>query len=81
MGVHDDFDREGGEQVENRAAMCEGKEAFETPQMAHRVAKRRREFCVEPYRCRFCGLFHIGKPIPKPPKGERIVLRPKWRKP
>ncbi|MCV2448475.1 hypothetical protein [Paracoccus sp. DMF] len=70
-------DPEGRGSAENRAAMCAGKQTFDTPQLARKVASRSRGYALEPYRCRFCGLWHLGSPIPKPAKGERIVLRPK----
>lgn len=49
-------------------AQCAGKEAFQTPQLAWRVLLRRpdRREGREAYRCRFCGRFHIGNPMPKP---------------
>lgn len=46
---------------------CAGKEKFATYDLAEMVAARRRRTninakrCgVHPYRCRFCGEFHIG---------------------
>lgn len=51
------------------AASCSGKERYQTPQMAHRVARRRNsskgwrgmlERHLAPYRCKSCGHFHIG---------------------
>lgn len=38
---------------------CAGKEAFDTPQMASKVC-RRRNIPSEHYRCLICGKFHIG---------------------
>ena len=40
---------------------CDGKVAFETPQMAASVAKRRRQPGTH-YRCKSCGKYHIGHP-------------------
>lgn len=49
-----------------KAAMCIGKEAFSTPQIANKVqrrrAKKRRSYKVKQqvYHCLCCGNFHIG---------------------
>lgn len=44
------------------AAMCAGKEAFDTPQIAHEVVKKRlrRGIKVEAYRCHVCARWHLG---------------------
>lgn len=49
---------------QGRAAMCVGKERYETPQLAAKVCKRRRRsgLKVEPYRCLVCSSFHLGFP-------------------
>jgi hypothetical protein len=47
-------------------AMCEGKERFDNPQLARKVAKRRADRkgkVGEPYRCPGCNGFHIGTPL------------------
>jgi predicted RNA-binding Zn-ribbon protein involved in translation (DUF1610 family) len=47
-------------------AMCEGKERFDNPQLARKVAIRRaqrRKKPGEPYRCPGCNGFHIGTPL------------------
>lgn len=55
--------------AENIAAMCEGKQRFDSAHIAHKAAKRRRKAGVvrEVYRCRACGGFHIGKPLERRP--------------
>lgn len=40
------------------SASCSGKEAFDTPQMASHVARKRR-IKSQHYRCRCCGRYHI----------------------
>jgi hypothetical protein len=49
------------------AASCEGKEAFTSGALAHRVAQRRlrarrdrHNRRLVPYHCRVCGLVHLG---------------------
>lgn len=44
-------------------ATCEGKERFETPQMAHSVLEARKATRSgrEAYRCPHCGYFHLGR--------------------
>lgn len=56
--------------IEDLLASCRGKEAFSSPQLAKKVARRRQRkgrergrMTSEPYHCRFCGSFHIGKPV------------------
>lgn len=41
------------------AAACTGKEAFDTPQLAAKVAAKRKRN-GDHYRCRICGKYHIG---------------------
>lgn len=45
-------------------AQCAGKEKYETPALAHAVARRRnrrsRDTRVNPYRCQYCGHYHMG---------------------
>lgn len=50
-------------------ASCYGKTGFSTPQVAHKVMRRRGsrqgsnkrgQTC---YKCEFCGLFHLGRTI------------------
>ena len=46
-----------------RISQCTGKVKFDTFTMAEQVASRktrRHEMRPKPYRCRFCGGFHIG---------------------
>ncbi|WP_313349363.1 hypothetical protein [Paracoccus sp. (in: a-proteobacteria)] len=59
------------------AAMCEGKEAFASPKLAHIAAKRRKGGPREVYHCRACNQWHVGTPMPKRPKPERKMLRPR----
>lgn len=51
-----DTDPEAG-----RLAGCLGKEPFARPQLAWKVARRRRYVGVQVYRCDHCGLFHFGR--------------------
>lgn len=47
----------------NKEAGCKGKPPFNSMKRAVKVAKRmrrRRNEPVAPYRCKFCGLVHIG---------------------
>ena len=37
---------------------CEGKVAFDSPQLARKAAKRRKN--REAYRCQYCGKWHTG---------------------
>lgn len=52
--------------VRAQKAQCEGKERFQSPNLAHKVAGRRRHGewheHRQPYRCKFCGFWHIGRP-------------------
>lgn len=41
------------------AAQCAGKQGFETPQLAQKVAGRRKQ-AARHYRCPHCGKYHIG---------------------
>ena len=41
------------------AGKCTGKEGFETPQLAQKVA-RKHKMAAQHYRCVYCGKFHIG---------------------
>lgn len=43
---------------QRQAATCEGKQAFETPALAHRIARRKKRHV---YRCKFCGKWHIAE--------------------
>jgi hypothetical protein len=47
------------------AACCDGKSAFETPQLAHHVNELRakNKGKREVYRCPVCGLWHLGGPV------------------
>lgn len=46
------------------AAACVGKEAFDSPKLAHEVSKRRRRLKgpQDVYRCPYCRAYHIGRP-------------------
>lgn len=51
---------------QRRKASCDGRIAFETPELAARVSKRRiktspKYGAQRPYKCNHCGLYHIGK--------------------
>lgn len=41
-------------------AQCEGKHGFQTPQLALAVVLRPRRQRAKAYRCRKCGLYHLG---------------------
>lgn len=46
-----------------RLMACEGKDGFETYEIAVKVVKRRRwggKSKIQPYRCPFCRQWHIG---------------------
>jgi rubrerythrin len=44
-------------------AACAGKARYESPQLAHKVAKRvSRKHVVVVYRCKVCGEYHHGTP-------------------
>lgn len=64
-----------------RVAACAGKERFDTPQLANKVAKRRsqRRKREEPYRCPMCNGFHLGSPTPKVLTKVRAKVRFKAR--
>jgi hypothetical protein len=42
-----------------RAASCEGKDPFDSPQQAWAVLAKSKS-ARQVYRCRFCGKFHIA---------------------
>jgi hypothetical protein len=54
-----------------RYLMCEGKEGFSSPAVAAKVARKfnaskklrhkAKAGKVESYRCRYCGLYHLGR--------------------
>lgn len=51
---------EPGRIVEEWAlSACEGKQVFESAQMAHHVAKKRRQKSQH-YRCKCCGKYHVA---------------------
>lgn len=45
------------------SAQCQGKEKYETPELAHAVLRRRlkRQPGISKYRCPYCGMWHIGR--------------------
>jgi hypothetical protein len=44
-------------------AGCVGKARYDSPRLAHQVAKRvSRKHRVDVYRCKFCGGYHHGTP-------------------
>lgn len=49
---------------DDAAGSCEGKEAYRSPALAHKVLKRRRHRDdardLDVYRCPFCGSWHLG---------------------
>ena len=62
-----------------RAASCSGKEAFDDPAVARKVASRWRKRAkhrgrterqdrtpAEVYRCTHCGKYHLGHALPAP---------------
>lgn len=54
---------ETGSQVIEHAAACRGKAVYLTWTAAERKARRMRHRTrerLEPYRCRFCGRWHVG---------------------
>lgn len=52
---------------EFRLSACAGKVAFDSPALAVKVAKRRRDqrYPLKAYRCKVCGKYHLGKPLSK----------------
>lgn len=65
---------------EQRAAMCDGKERFVSPQLAHDVLRKRKKSGKgakrQVYRCKHCSGWHIGQPDPPPPVGVRTYRDP-----
>lgn len=67
--------------------MCQGKEAFSSPQLAAKIAKRRANKPKnrrdlkrsQSYRCKVCGLYHIGTAAPsvQAEKRRRFKAAPK----
>lgn len=51
---------------QHRAA-CAGKIGYQSGGLAWRIGVRRTErgYVSQPYRCKFCGLFHLGQPTKK----------------
>lgn len=49
----------------SQASSCDGKVAFTSAKVAHKVSKRRTAYgyLSNVYRCRYCGQWHIGRPI------------------
>lgn len=47
---------------EQQGSSCDGKAAFDSPELAREVAKRTRDIHgrLMTYRCRYCGAWHIG---------------------
>lgn len=45
--------------LELQNSQCAGKETFDHPQIASRVA-RKRKYPAEHYRCNVCGKYHIA---------------------
>lgn len=68
-------------QGRERAVHCEGKQGFERPHEARKVAARMKGRATV-YRCEFCHRFHIGsevrapRPVSRPGVGQR---RPRQR--
>lgn len=60
-----------------RAAMCEGKVALDSPQLARKAAGRGRAKGIvrEVYRYLWCRQWHVGQPSEKKPKPEALRLR------
>lgn len=50
------------DEIDLKAARCEGKEAYRTAALANIVAGRRQRkvATLKAYRCEFCGFYHIG---------------------
>lgn len=55
-------------------AQCAGKVGFASPALAHSVAARSRRRSTRvhdraglrvAYKCPYCGLWHLGRPVPK----------------
>lgn len=64
------------------AAMCRGKEAFATPQIAREVERKRRHrgIKVETYRCLVCSQWHLGNHSPSmTDKNNRPKAKPRRR--
>ncbi len=66
-----------------RAALCDGKEPFDTPALAAKVAKRMKrrdndgydKSVPEPYRCPQCGKWHIGSNKRRQRKIKKLQFR------
>ena len=43
-----------------KVSACDGKQAHATPLLATKVAKKMRQKSVKPYRCKWCGKWHVG---------------------
>lgn len=61
-------------------SQCEGKERFESMEIAHQVARRRRRGSKRDvpggaYRCRFCKGYHIGRIFNKAYRTGRVRPR------
>lgn len=53
-----------------KATGCTGKQSFDTKALAERVAtlsSGRRSAPMNAYKCQFCGKYHIGNRVSKPP--------------
>lgn len=61
------------------AAHCDGKQAFDSHQLAQRVASRRRGHSghFHPYRCASCGKWHLGGNVVPKAIRERRSRRPR----
>lgn len=66
---------------DKRQSQCVGKKTFKTFTQARRVSvqlNRRKDERAEAYRCKFCGLFHVGTTITH---GAQPTTAPYARKP
>ncbi len=59
-GAKRGYSVEGTEML--RVAQCKGKQRLPSPQLAWRIARRRKSRTRDTYRCEFCGGWHLGRP-------------------
>lgn len=59
-GAKRGYSVEGTEML--RVARCEGKQRFQSPQIAWRIGHRKKAPARDTYRCEFCGGWHLGRP-------------------
>jgi ribosomal protein L44E len=49
---------------ESAAATCNGKQGYDSPALAQKIAKRRKRIAVRvTYKCKECGKWHLGSSL------------------